>query len=90
MNIDITPTPVNVRAGPQAVSVSTGVPVVKEYVGAEPYRGAYVVIPEVGAQVLPTLNQRMTDNLTVTGVPYYEVSNESGLTVFIAETVNDD
>ena len=71
------------------LNASTGNPVVKEYVNADPYEGSYVVIPEVNAQVLPTLNKRMTDDLTVTGIPYYEVSNESGLTVYIAENLDD-
>lgn len=71
------------------LNASTGFPVVKEYVDADPYEGSYVVIPEVSAQVLPTLNKRMTDDLTVTGIPYYEVSNTSGITVYIAENLND-
>lgn len=79
----------NVSVSNNSLHASTGYPVVKEYVNADPYEGSYVVIPEVNAQVLPTLNKRMTDDLTVTGIPYYEVSNTSGITVYIADNLND-
>lgn len=83
------PQGINVSVSNNSLHSSTGTPVVKEYVNADPYEGSYVVIPEVNAQVLPTLNKRMTDDLTVTGIPYYEVSNTSGITVYIAENLND-
>jgi hypothetical protein len=54
-----------------------------EVVPLAPYEGEYVVIPQVGEQVMPTVGKRMVDNVTVTGIPYYQVSNLSGLTVYI-------
>ncbi len=52
------------------------------------YDGNYVVTPLAHAeQVLPTNNKRMTDDVTVLRVPYYETSNEHGLTVYIASGV---
>lgn len=54
-----------------------------EVVPLAPYEGEYVVIPQVGEQVMPTSGKRMTDDVTVTGIPYYQVSNLSGLTVYI-------
>ena len=50
------------------------------------YSGPYVVIPKVEEQVLKTKQKVMTNDLTVKGVPVYEVSNTSGgTTVYIAK-----
>lgn len=50
-----------------------------------PYEGSYEVKPEIGEQVLPTKNLRMTDDLKVLAIPYSEVTNpEGGFTVNIA------
>ena len=58
---------------------STGIPVVREYIGAEPYEGSYMVIPLAWEdQELPTVNKLMQDNVLVKEIPYYEVSNPSG------------
>lgn len=54
------------------------------------YTGDYIVIPAVHDQILPTNGLRMTDDVTVTEIPYYETSNESGITVFIANNLNND
>jgi len=43
-----------------------------------PYKGAYIVIPGKNETSIPCENKRMTDNLTITAIPYAEVSNESG------------
>lgn len=50
------------------------------------YDGPYEAIPKVDAQTLPTAKKLMTDDVTVHGVPFYEVSNEQGgNTVYIAK-----
>ena len=49
-----------------------------------PYTGTYDVIPKVKGQVLETKEKYMNDDVTVYGVPYFETSNESGTTVYIA------
>lgn len=50
-----------------------------------PYAGPYLVIPKAWQdQVLATKNKSMTDDVTVTEVPYTEVSNIYGTTVSIA------
>lgn len=50
------------------------------------YDGPYEAIPKVEAQTLPTAKKLMTDDVTVHGVPFYEVSNEQGgNTVYIAK-----
>lgn len=49
------------------------------------YRGEYVVTPKAyDSTVLETKEKLMTDDVTVLEIPYYETSNESGLTVYIA------
>ena len=55
--------------------------------GAVPiYDGPYEAIPKVEAQTLPTAKKLMTDDVTVQGVPFYEVSNDQGgNTVYIAK-----
>ena len=53
------------------------------------YDGAYVVIPDIDQQILPTENKRMREDVTVTGIPYYEVSNVKGVTVYIANQLGD-
>ena len=43
------------------------------------YEGPYDVIPmPYTAQILPTANLAMSDNVNVQEIPYYEVSNPSG------------
>lgn len=50
----------------------------------DPYRGDYTVIPKREDQTLATKGKNMEDDVTVTEVPYAEVSNESGTTYIIA------
>lgn len=51
------------------------------------YDGPYEVVPTVEAQTLETAYTLLTDDVTVTAVPYYQVSNVSGDTVYIASEV---
>lgn len=50
------------------------------------YGGAYSVRPEIEAQVLPTKQKTMSDDLTVQGIPFHEFSNGTGQTVVIGGT----
>lgn len=55
--------------------------------GSIPYVGPYEVTPLARKQtVLKTANKKMTGNVTVKEIPYWETSNESGLTVYIGGT----
>lgn len=50
------------------------------------YAGDYNIIPKAfKTQVLETENKIMTNNVTVNEVPYFETSNETGTTVYIAK-----
>ncbi len=52
------------------------------------YQGEYIVIPKAQNEVvLETRNKTMADNVTVRKVPYYETSNITGETVYIATEV---
>ena len=53
------------------------------------YDGEYTIIPKVESQSIPCENKRMRSDVTVTEIPYYEVSNVSGLTVYIANSLDD-
>ena len=56
--------------------------------GGDIYDGPYQVTPKADvAQTLHTINKTMINNVTVYKVPYYEVSNLTGKTVYIAEEV---
>lgn len=53
------------------------------------YAGPYSVTPKANeAQTLSTAGKQMTEDVTVAKVPYYETSNTSGTTVYIAEETN--
>lgn len=78
----------SVKIGAPSFGVSTGLPVVREYVDAEVYDGEYEVTPQAHEEkILQTKNKRMTDDVTVMRVPYFETSNIYGDTVYIASEV---
>ena len=61
------------------LTASTGLPVVREYIGAEEYDGSYEVIPLAwDDQSLPTTNKILRHDVHIQEIPYYEVSNPSG------------
>ena len=54
----------------------------------EHYAGDYTVIPQTEAQVLPTKDRIMVDNVTVKAIPYYETDNtQGGSTVYIGSEI---
>lgn len=56
--------------------------------GGEPYEGEYTVIPKANAPtVLETAGKTLDKDVTVTKIPYYETSNPTGDTVYIASEV---
>ena len=53
-----------------------------------PYEGEYTVIPKANAPtVLETAGKTLNKDVTVTKIPYYETSNPTGDTVYIASEV---
>ena len=55
--------------------------------GGKPYEGAYEVTPTVEGFTLPTARKVMSKDLTVNRIPYYEMDNTAGTTVFIGSEV---
>ena len=47
-------------------------------IGYEDYKGDYEVTPKVNEQSLKTKNKRMTDDVKVKSIPFFNVSNTSG------------
>ena len=86
--VTFTPAQLNIDIVPLNIDASTGTPIAREYVGGEPYTGDYVVIPSAMEDlILPTQHKLLRDDITVTKVPYFETSNVSGTTVYIASEV---
>lgn len=56
-------------------------------VGAAPYDGAYTVTPKIEPQTLGTKDKLMADDVTVKSIPYFEMDNNNGTTVFIGNEV---
>lgn len=57
--------------------------------GGVPYTGEYTVTPKAHEQtVLQTKRKLMLNDVTVLEVPYFETSNISGTTVYIAEEID--
>lgn len=61
-----------------------------QIINTDPYTGEYVVIPKAHEEtILETKDKIMQDDVTVRKVPYYETSNQTGTTVYIASEVNN-
>ena len=61
---------------------------IPDVIHVDEYDGDYEVIPQAHDEViLPTNGLVMKDDVTVREVPYYEVSNEYGYTVYIASNI---
>ena len=72
-----------VDATEQVFSVSVASAIIM--VTGDPYEESYTVIPTTSEQVLETKAKTMLDDLTVTEIPYQQVTNEAGgFTVSIA------
>ena len=62
---------------------------VTKYIGGEKYAGDYVVTPRVDAQMMPTKNKTMMDDVTIKAIPVYDVSNNAGGTTFYIATMDE-
>lgn len=69
MKVEITPQAVEVKIRPPTVQIGTGTPVVKEYIDAPAYTGAYTVTPTQSTQTLATEGKRMTADVVVNPIP---------------------
>ena len=62
--------------------VEIGKVVIEQY-GVDEYEGEYSVTPSGEIQILETSNKRMANDVEVKAIPYYDVSNEYGRTIYI-------
>lgn len=88
----IEPQSIDVEFCKPSFNASLGLPVIREngidIDDADLYDGTYVVTPAANRdQILPTKNKILLEDVTVLKVPYYETSNISGNTVYIASEV---
>ena len=65
----IQPPSVMVDAVPGNADVSTGLPIIRELIGGEPYDGEYTVTPSSGTQTLDTANKLLARNVTINPIP---------------------
>lgn len=49
------------------------------------YDGEYIFTPSKEDQVIDTDYRLLTQDLTIKGIPYYEVSNKDGITIIIGD-----
>lgn len=62
--------------------------VATKIIGGEYYDGEYEAIPSPNEQVLKTAKRVMKNDVTITAIPYFDVSNNSGgSTVYIANAL---
>lgn len=89
MNVTIRPQALVVSFDAFKLSAGFKNPIARDIGDIPVYEGDYVVIPQAdSAVVLETQAKLMTEDVTVTKIPYWETSNLSGgNTVFIASEV---
>ena len=87
MEINASNVEVPMTAVSNIVTIPMDLSIAYASVDAEPYEGSYRVIPKVTEQTLETSGLLMTNDVTVTEVPYYQTHNTSGETVYIANEV---
>lgn len=47
------------------------------------YDGQYIITPSSNSQILETGNKRLLENIEIKAIPYYDVTNEYGRTIYI-------
>lgn len=88
LTITFTPPKLEFKAEAPALEVSTGLPVVKEYIDVPAYEGPYSVTPSNTDQSLETNGLRMTDDVTVVAMPSATISSSTNVTVNPTLSVN--
>ena len=68
-NVAIVSQAVTVEASARDLDVSTGLPIIRELVGGEPYEGNYTVTPTTETQTLLTNGKLLSRDVTVDPIP---------------------
>ena len=69
LTVSFNPQTLNVSFNPPRANISTSTQITRDFVGCDPYTGAYEVTPSEETQVLETKYLRMTDNVTINPIP---------------------
>jgi hypothetical protein len=56
-------------------------------VSGETYEGSYEILPSPEGGKIECAGKYMAEDLTIEPIPYYEVSNSDGVTVYIGEEI---
>ena len=78
-NLSTEPSMAGTLSGVEGLNAQLGAPVENRY------EGTYTLTPSKNDQVLDTDYRLLTKDLTIKGIPYYEVSNEDGITIIIGD-----
>ena len=54
---------------------------------ADDYEGEYIITPSGESQILETANKKLADDVEIKAIPYYDVANEYGRTIYIGGEV---
>lgn len=82
------PQKVNIKLEHKKPSSMSVKPPVARDSSAEVYEGPYIANPSIhNNTTFYTKNKMLLDNVTVTKIPYFETSNQSGITAYIASEV---
>ena len=85
MIAEFKPQNITVTINAPTVDISTGDPIIREYVDSDPYTGEYTIEPTSEEQVLLTRNLRMLDNITVGAIPSnYGLITWNGITLTVS------
>lgn len=72
------------------VDGQSGIFFIEHIFDGDTYDGPYEVTPSIRSQTLETRLKFMADDLVVKEIPYYETSNLQGITVYIADSLEDN
>ena len=80
-----TPATLEVTYEASSLEVTTGITVARDYVERPAYEGSYEITPSAEAQVLPTNNLRMINDLTIKPIPQnYGLITWDGSTITVS------
>ena len=54
---------------------------------ADDYEGEYTITPSGESQILETANKKLADDVEIKAIPYYDIANEYGRTIYIGGEV---
>ena len=68
-SVVIAPQIVAVKAEEDSLGIILGNPIIREFIGGEPYEGEYEITPSMETQTLSTSNKLLARDVTVNPIP---------------------